>query len=274
MLKKAGSKQPTLVLRFDPRTIEAIVINYLRKDLFGGANLALFRALNAFYLPLAYLEVGKPQLQVERMATATINELLARVCYIQQTCLLDKHWNFTSKQSPTGMKVNLDELLPLVESSLMSKQVVLTLKADPATNDAITLDYCYRHKLRRSKQIVKVAMNAFYLPLIYLAAGASPVQIERVALAAIHELEAQLRQIQVICLPDIPIDVSSRESKKLIDSLPDSSLLTQTPKQTARLTGKEVRSGEIELDPHDSSLLNYVGGISSADLAIRADPFK
>lgn len=272
MLTKAGSKQPTLVLRLDPRTIEAIVVNYLRQDLFGSANLAVQRALNAFYLPLAFLEVGKPQLQVERMATAAINEILAQVCYIQQICLPDQQWNF--QQSPTGMKANLDELLPLVEPSLMSKQVVLTLKAYPATNDAITLDYCYHHKLRRSKQIVKVAMNTFYLPLTYLAAGASLVQIERAALAAIHELEAQIRHIQVLCLPDTPIDVSSRESKKSIDSLPDSSLLTQIPKQTARLTGKEARSEEIELDPHDSSLLNYVGGISSTDLAIRADPFK
>jgi len=88
---------------------------------------------------------------------------------------------------------------------------------------------------------------------------------------SLHEIEGAVEIWKQQVLPEIEADLLSQAQNQFTQQKKKGSLAV-----TARgsVWIKEVRSEEIELDPHDSSLLNYVGGISSADLAIRADPFK
>ena len=98
------------------------------------------------------------------------------------------------------------------------------------------------------------------------------LQVERVATSAIREIQAQIRLLQRTCLSTISLDASIMDSSSLpvlteVDTL--------SPSETSNTTAvaRANNTKEIALLAQDSSLLNYVGGISSADLAARADPF-
>ncbi|MDZ4877770.1 MAG: hypothetical protein CLLPBCKN_007205 [Chroococcidiopsis cubana SAG 39.79] len=87
MLGKTSPKTITLLLRLNPNTPEAMVVNYCRDRTISSANQMLQRAINAFYLPQACLEVRKPSLEVRHLALAAIHELQAQIRLIQSSCL-------------------------------------------------------------------------------------------------------------------------------------------------------------------------------------------
>ncbi|MDZ4877768.1 MAG: hypothetical protein CLLPBCKN_007203 [Chroococcidiopsis cubana SAG 39.79] len=263
MLKKVSSSQVILKLRVNPETPEAIAICYCRHHPIGTANQMLQRAINAFYLPLAYLKQGSSHLQVERVATAAIYELLAQVRSIETDCLPNIQGG--------GSKLELSSYNAQMHL-VASKEVFLTLIADEDSDDALVLDYC-QHQRGSTNELIRTAIRAFYLPLATFELGKTQLQVERVATAAIREIQAQIRLLQRTCLSTISLDVSIADSSSLpvpikVDTL--SQIETLIPPVTTHTNSTK----EIALLTQDSLLLNYVGGISSADLAARADPFQ
>ena len=76
------------------------------------------------------------------------------------------------------------------------------------------------------------AINTFYLPQACLEARKPSLEVRHLALAAIHELQAQIRLLQSSCLPETlnlssPTDCNrSNTSKSLIRSEVESSVST------------------------------------------------
>lgn len=195
MLKIVRSKTVALPLRYSPNALEAMVISYCRNRAIGNTNQMLQRAINAFYLPLAYSESGKSSLEVEQMAIAAIHELLAQDRYIRSVCLFLEHEDRPSLRQLTEKK------------RVMSKEVFATLKAESGTDDALALNYCRYQKFDSTGEVVRRAINTFYLPLAYLKVGKSCLEVKHLALAAIHELQVQSRLIRKTCLPKTLKDV-------------------------------------------------------------------
>ncbi|MBD2305620.1 hypothetical protein H6G17_08830 [Chroococcidiopsis sp. FACHB-1243] len=208
MLKKVNSNQVILKLRVTPETPEAIAICYCRHHPIGIANQMLQRAINAFYLPLAYLEQGSSHLQVERVAAAVIYELLAQVRSIETDCL--------PNIQGSGSKLELSSHNARMHL-VASKEVFLNLVALEGSDDALVLDYC-QHQQGSTNELIRTAIKAFYLPLATFEQCKSQLQVERVAIAAIREIQAQIRLIQRTCLSTISLDVSGADLSSLTNS--------------------------------------------------------
>lgn len=229
MLKIVRSKTVALPLRYSPNALEAMVISYCRNRAIGNTNQMLQRAINAFYLPLAYSESGKSSLEVEQMAIAAIHELLAQDRYIRSVCLFLEHEDRPSLRQLTEKK------------RVMSKEVFATLKAESGTDDALALNYCRYQKFDSTGEVVRRAINTFYLPQAYLEVRKPPLEVRHLALAAIHELQAQIRSIQSSCLPET-LNLSSltdcnrsNTSKSLIRSEVESSVSTSVARANPSL---------------------------------------
>lgn len=206
MLKKVSSSQVILKLRVSPETPEAIAICYCRHHPIGTANQMLQRAINAFYLPLAYLKQGESHLQVERVATAAIYELLAQVRSIETDCLPNIQGG--------GSKLELSSHNARMHL-VASKEIFLNLVAIKGSDDALVLNYC-QHQRGSTNELIRTAIKAFYLPLATFELGKSQLQVERVATSAIREIQAQIRLLQRTCLSTISLDASIMDSSSLI----------------------------------------------------------
>ncbi|URD53791.1 hypothetical protein [Chroococcidiopsis sp. CCNUC1] len=220
MLGKTSPKTVTLLLRLNPNTPEAMVVKYCRDRTISSANQMLQRAINAFYLPLAFLENGKLSLEVEQMVTDAIHEILAQIGYAQSVCLFPDREKYFSYRRPIEKK------------QFEYKEVCVALKAKSGTNDALVLDYCCHQKFNSTRKVVRRAINTFYLPQACLEARKPSLEVRHLALAAIHELQAQIRLLQSSCLPETlnlssPTDCNrSNTSKSLIRSEVESSVST------------------------------------------------
>ena len=228
MLGKTSSKIVTLLLRLNPNTPEAMVVSYCRERTISSVSQMLQKAINAFYLPLAYLESGKSSLEIERIATDAIHEKLAQIGYTQSACLFLEPEKYCSYRRPIEKK------------QFVSKQVCVALKAKNATDDALALDYCCHQKCS-ARKVVRRAINTFYLPQAYLELRKPLPEVRHLALAAIHESQAQIRQIQSSCLPDTlnlssPTDCNrSNTSKSLTRSEVESSISTSVTRANPSL---------------------------------------
>ncbi|PSB48418.1 hypothetical protein C7B80_06150 [Cyanosarcina cf. burmensis CCALA 770] len=149
-----------------------------------------------------------------------------------------------------------------------TSQSTLTIRFESDTPEASVVEYCREHETTDVCQLMRRAMNAFYLPLGKMKEGASADEVQRLALLAIQELHLQALYLQQTCVFDrerltfAPIASPLKMESNLIPLQPAENIAVP-----------QVNSSDKKATSFDDTGMTSFFGVKKVSIAAQACPF-